>query len=154
MKKNIYALLVAAYSLTGWADVSVERVMARGDLQRAIAAQINGCHEHTRGGRESAAEHLSARASESLGGERHDMRSRDTAVPADGNLKLRGLLADLFAEPEHEAVSHVFYHIIGEVHGLTRNSLRGDSADIGAAFELSVKLIEHNNLSIHSFSSF
>ena len=78
-----------------------------------------------------------------LGAQLHDVRSRDAAVPADGDFEFVRALADLFGKPEHKAVRHIAHRLVGQVDGLSLDALNRYAADIGAAFKLFIEIVKH-----------
>ncbi len=90
------AALKSALACKEFKSVSIIWVMAGGDLQRAVAAQIDRGHKHGRSRSQSAAKNLSACSLESGGSELHNVRARYSAVASHRDFKLIGSFSDLF----------------------------------------------------------
>ncbi len=116
--------------------VAVERMMARGDLDRGIAVEVHGRHEH--GGRRGQPALLDVHTGQrqALDERFGQTVCRDTGVVSDRD-RIGGTVSrsDPVFEPAGKSITDIVRHFIGQLDLLSRDTVCRDAADIGPAFQ-------------------
>ena len=128
--------LDAALFCEEFEPVAVERVMARGDLDRRIAVEVHGRHEHGGSRRQPAFLDVHTGQRQALDERLRQTVCRDPGVVPDRDRK-GGTVSrsDPVFEPAGKSIPDIVRHFIGQLDLLSRDTVRRDAADIGPAFQ-------------------
>ena len=132
-------LVQAAVACEELGAVAVEWEVRGGEHDPGVVRRARGHRRHeTRGSRRESHVHDSPDA---FAGEprEHGVGERGSAEPrvaTHGDGEISGLLALLLREPVHEGGADEVGGLLVERHGLARDALQGDAADVGSVLQL------------------
>ena len=114
-------------------SVAEERVMARRNLHRAVARQLQNRHEHRRGRGKAAVVNRSTVRCKRTEQRRRNAVCGNTGVMADGNFQPLGTLIQMLFAPNEKTGRNALHDLIGQVNRRAA-AFTCNTANVSAAF--------------------
>ena len=118
-------------------------------VNRTVARQVDGCHEHGRSGSQAAVQHPHARSHQDARDGILDALRRNAGIVPNSDGQSGRFFFNHLGQPQDKSRRHFFNGFVGQVDLLSRNPLAGHSADIRATLKLFPIGIQHCSFSFN-----